>query len=108
MTDEELANLLGEKPATPDPAFRFDVLARAAQHAQRRAAQIRALNIMLISCTVGAFFALSQGLGFRIENAQPLFYTLVAIGCGYVLAQETIKGRRSPFARAFAHLRFRL
>jgi len=108
MTDEELADLLGEKPATPDPAFRFDVLARAAQHAQRRAAHIRALNIMLISCTVGAFFALGQGLGFRIETAEPLIYAVAAIGCAWLLAQETIKGRRSPFVRAFAHLRFRL
>ena len=108
MTDEDLANLLGEKPATPDPAFRFDVLARAAQRAQRRAAQVRAVNITLISCAVGGFFALSQTFGFRIETAQPLIYALVAIGCAYVLAQETIKGRRSPFARAFAHLRFRV
>jgi hypothetical protein len=108
MTDEDLANLLGEKPATPDVAFRFDVFARAAQHAQRRAARARALNIILISSGVGAFFALTQAVGFRIENAQPLFYALVAMGCTYVLAQETIRGSRSPFARAFAHLRFRL
>ncbi len=108
MTDEEFANLLGEKPATPDPGFRFDVLARAAQHAQRRAAHIRTVNIVLISCAVGAFFAMSQALGFTIETAQPLFYAFVAVACAFILAQETIKGRRSPFARAFAHLRFRL
>jgi hypothetical protein len=108
MTDEDLANLLGEKPATPDVAFRFDVFARAAQHAQRRAARMRAVNIILISSGVGAFFALTQSVGFRIENAQPLFYALVAVGCTYVLAQETIKGRRSPLARAFAQFRFRL
>lgn len=108
MTDEDLANLLGEKPATPDPAFRFDVLTRAAQHAQRNAARTRALNIMLISCTVGAFFALTQAIGFRFENAQPLVYAVVAVACAWLLAQETIKGRRSPLVRAFAHLRFRL
>jgi hypothetical protein len=108
MTDEDLANLLGEKPAAPDPAFRFDVIARAAQHAQRRAAHIRALNIILISCAVGAFFALTQAAGFRFETAQPLFYALAAVGCAYPLAMETIKGRRSPFARAFAQFRFRL
>jgi hypothetical protein len=108
MTDEELANLLGEKPATPDPAFRFDVLARAAERAQQRAARTRAINIVAASCGAGAFFALTQSVGFRIENAQPLFYALIAVGCAYMLAQETIKGRRSPFARAFSQLRFRL
>lgn len=108
MTDEDLANLLGAKPATPDPAFRFDVLARAAQHAQRRAAQTRALNIILISSAVGAFFAMTPAVGFRIENAEPLLYAAAAVASAFIFAQETIKGRRSPLARAFAHLRFRL
>jgi hypothetical protein len=108
MTDEDLANLLGEKPATPDPAFRFDVLARAAQHAQRAAARTRALNIILVSSAVGAFFALTPAVGFRVENAEPLLYAAAAVASAFVFAQETVKGRRSPFARAFAQFRFRL
>lgn len=108
MTDEDLANLLGEKPATPDPAFRIDVLARAAQHAQRRAAQTRALNIVLISCAVGAFFGLAQAASITLPNMEPLLYAFAAVASALFFAQEAVKGRRSPFARAFAHLRFRL
>jgi hypothetical protein len=108
MTDDDLANLLGEKPATPDASFRIDVFARVAQHKQRRAARTRALNIVAASSGVGAFFGLAQAAGFSIETAQPLFYALVAVGSAYLLAMEAVKGRRSPFARAFSQLRFRL
>jgi hypothetical protein len=108
MTDDDLANLLGEKPATPDPAFRLDVFARVARQAHRRAARRRALNILAISTAVGLFFALAQAAGFTIETAQPLFYVAVAMGLAYVLAMEAIRGRRSVLGRAFAQLRFRL
>jgi uncharacterized membrane protein YfcA len=108
MTDEELANLLGARPATPDLAFRIDVFARVAQHKQRRAARTRALNIVAASSGVGAFFGLAQAAGFNTETAQPLFYALVAVGAAYLLAMEAVKGRRSPFARAVSQLRFRL
>jgi hypothetical protein len=108
MTDDDLANLLGAKPATPDPAFRLDVFARVTTRARRRAARRRAATIIASSSALGLFFALAQAAGFTVHTAEPLFYALTAVGCGYLLAVETVKGRRSVLARAFAQFRFRL
>ncbi len=108
MTDDDLANLLGEKPATPDLAFRLDVFTRVAYAAQRRAARRRALTIVLVSTAVGAFFALAQAAGFTIERMQPLFYAAAVVGSAYFLMLEVGRGRRSPLARVFTRLRLRL
>ncbi len=108
MTDDDLANLLGEKPATPDPAFRLDVFARVAFAAQRPAARRRALGIVIVSTAVGIFFALAQTAGFTMDAAQPLFYALAFAGSAYLLAVEAMKGRRSAFARTLTQLRLRL
>lgn len=107
MNDDELANLLGEAPATPDPAFRYDVFARVAIEARRRAARRRAVNIVAASTAVGLFCALAQAGGFTVEAAQPLFYAAAVAALIYLLADEARKSSQSALARAL-RFRFRL
>lgn len=64
MTDQELADLLGAAPTkAPDPAFRYDVLARAAAHASRRAARTRSLRYAGVLTLVGLAGAGLQAIG---------------------------------------------
>jgi hypothetical protein len=64
MIDKDLADLLGTAPAKgPDPAFRYDVLARAAAHASRQAARARALRYAGVLTLIGLVGAGLQAMG---------------------------------------------
>jgi len=61
MSDDlSLAALLGEAPKTPDPGFRFDVLARVSARAARREAWTRGLMQVAAFTAVGLLAALVQ------------------------------------------------
>lgn len=101
MTDHDLADLLGTAPAKgPDPGFRFDVLARAAAHARRRAARARALRYVGALTLVGLAGASLQTIGAGGA-------ALAAVGvCAliYVVAQAAIAGPKRAFERSRALL----
>lgn len=106
MSDDlDLANLLGEAPNTPDPAFRFDVMARTAERARRRASHQKAYRIMLASTLLGLVFATGQALGLGYHHLQPLLLVAGVLGLAYVLALITISGPRAVLARSRAILR---
>lgn len=108
MTDHDLASLLGETPATPDPAFRFDVFARVAMENRRRAARARALSLIAASTALGLMCAMAQAAGFGVETARPLLYAVIGIGLTFVLVAEARKSSRSLLLRSLGQLRFRL
>jgi hypothetical protein len=108
MNDDDLANLLGEAPATPDPVFRYGVFARVATQARHRAARHRALNIMAASTAAGLFCALAQAGGFTLQAAQPLLYGAAVAALTCILAEEARKSSHSVLARTLGRLRFRL
>lgn len=95
MNDDALANLLGEAPPTPDPAFRYDVFARMATKSRRRAAATRALRIVAIFTALGLFFPLARAAGVTIAHMQPLLYVAAVVPLAYVLALAAIRGPRS-------------
>jgi hypothetical protein len=95
MNDDELANLLGEAPASPDPAFRYDVFARVSAEARRRAAFERAIRIMAAFTALGLFFPLTRAAGVTLAQLQPLFYVAAVIPLAYLLAIAAIRGPSS-------------
>jgi len=109
MSDDlDLAALLGEAPRTPDPGFRFDVMALAAERAHRRAARQRALRLVLVSTLIGLAFPLAQAFGVGFTEAQPLLLVAGTLGLAYVLALLTIQGPAAVLARSRALLRARI
>lgn len=106
MSDDlELAALLGEAPRTPDPGFRFDVLARTAHRARRRASRQRAFRLMLVSTAIGLLFPLAQAFGVGFAELQPLLLVAGVLGLAYVLALLTLEGPRAVLARSRVLLR---
>lgn len=105
MKDQDLAGLLGEAPAAPDPAFRFEVLARVAERARRRIGYTRAARMIVASSAIGGFFPLARAAGFTMADAQPLLYAAIAVGLAYFLAREAVKGPSSALARGLLRLR---
>lgn len=103
--DFELAALLGEAPRTPDPAFRFDVMALTAERARRRGARQRAGRMVLVFTLAGLMFPLAQAFGVGFAEIQPLLLVAAVLGLAYVLALLTIKGPRAALARSRALLR---
>ncbi len=84
--DSELANLLGEAPRTPDPAFRFDVFARMAARSRRRAARQRAAIYVAGFAALGLVFPAAQAIGLTLAEAGPLLMSAGALGLAYALA----------------------
>lgn len=107
MSDDlELAALLGEAPKTPDPGFRYDVLARVAEHAQRRAAFVRGFKQAGALTLLGISVPLAQALGLGAHQLQPMLLALAAVGCAYILALTFIRG--PSVLRAGSRLRVRV
>ena len=106
MTDDrELADLLGEAPRTPDPAFRFDVLTHVGLRARRRAALERAITQVLTFTAIGLAFPAARGLGITWHALQPIALAAGVIGFAYLLAVLTIQGPKPLLARSRALLR---
>jgi hypothetical protein len=106
MTDDRrMAELLGEAPRTPDPAFRVEVFARMAGRARRRAALDRGVKQMLAFSLLGFIFPAAQALGFTWEAAQPLLLTGGVLALAYLLAALAIQGPRQLLARSRGMLR---
>jgi len=109
MSDDlELAALLGEAPGTPDPGFRFDVLALTAERARRREARRRAFRTTTIFALIGLIFPIAHTLGFGLNELQPLLLVAGVLALAYVLAVWTLEGPRAVLARSRAVLRGRL
>jgi hypothetical protein len=104
--DLELANLLGEAPPdAPDPGFRYDVFARVAERARRRAALNRALNQIAAFAAIGLIFPVAQAAGLSLETAQPVLVVAGALTVAAAAALLTIQGPRAVLARSRAWLR---
>lgn len=104
--DRELADLLGgPPPASPDPAFRFDVFARVTQRSRRREAMSRALNQVAIYAAIGLVFPVARAAGLDWSTAQPLLLAGGAISAAAAVALVTILGPRSVLSRSRALLR---
>lgn len=99
-----MADLLGEALATPDPSFRFDVLARASIRARRRAAMSKALNQVAVFSAIGLIFPVAGAAGLTWETAQPLLMAGGALAVGLALASVSILGPRAVLARSRAIL----
>jgi len=109
MSDDfELAALLGEAPATPDPDFRFDVLARTAERARRRQARQNAFRVTTMFALIGLVFPLAHTFGLGLTQLQPLLLVAGLLGVAYVLALWTLEGPRAVLARSRAVLRLPL
>lgn len=109
MSDDlELAALLGEAPRTPDPGFRFDVLARTSERARRREARRRAFRTIVLFALIGLIFPVTHALGFDWTQLQPLLLVAGVLGLAYVLAVWMLEGRRAVLARSRAMLRLPL
>ena len=109
MSDDfELATLLGEAPATPDPAFRFDVLARTAERARRRQARQNAFRMTIMFALIGLIFPLAHTFGLGLAQVQPLLLVAGLLALAYVLALWTLEGPRAVLARSRAVLRLPL
>jgi hypothetical protein len=109
MSDDlDLAALLGGAPRTPDPAFRFDVLALTAERARRREARRRAFRTTTIFALIGPIFPIAHALGLGLAELQPLLLVAGVLGLAYVLALWTLEGPRAVLARSRVLLRGRL
>jgi hypothetical protein len=109
MSDDlELAALLGEAPQTPDPGFRFDVLALTAERARRLDARRRAFRTTTLFALIGLVFPLAHTFGLGLAQLQPLLLVAGVLGLAYVLALWTLEGPRAVLARSRALLRMPL
>lgn len=105
--DLDLAALLGEAPRTPDPGFRFDVMALTAHRAHRRAARQRAFRLVAASTLIGLLFPLAHAFDVGFHELQPLLLVAGVLGLAYVLALLTLEGPRAVLARSRVLLRAR-
>ena len=108
MNDLELAALLGDAPRAPDPAFRFDVFARMAERALRRAARRRAGVTVAMFAGIGLAFPAAQAAGFTLAQAEPWLMVAGVVSLAYVLAVLTIEGPHALLARLRLLLRVRV
>lgn len=95
-----MASLLGEMPRTPDPGFRFDVLARVGERARRRRARDRALNQVAIFSAIGVVFPVLQALGVTWQGVEPIALAAGLLAAAFVFAMLTIQGPKTALARA--------
>jgi hypothetical protein len=93
MSDDlELAALLGEAPAAPDPAFRYDVFTNVAERARRRHARTRAARTIAAFTLVGAAFPAAQAIGLTLHTFEPILASAAALALAGVVALLTIRG----------------
>lgn len=104
MNDRELANLLGEAPASLDPAFRLDVLARAGLRSRKRAARRRAVVYVALCSALGLAVPAARAVAIDL---QPLFLSAGALLLAYVFALLTIQGPAAALQRSRLLLRAR-
>lgn len=108
MSDDlELAALLGEAPATPDPTFRYDLFANVAERARRRNARSRAARTMGVFTLVGAVFPAAQAAGLTLSAVQPILAVSAILAVAGVAALLTIRGPGVVLAYSRAALRAR-
>lgn len=107
MNDNELADLLGEAPKTPDPAFRVDVFARITETARRRSAYMRAFRQAGAFVLLGLLIAAAQAFGLNWDSARPVVLVAVVVGAAYLFAHLTMQGPGAVVARSRAALRGR-
>lgn len=100
--DRMIADLLGEAPRTPDPVFRFDVLAHVAERARRRASRRRAFRTVAAFTLAGLAFPAAEAAGIGWAQAQPLLFVGLIVVAAYVLAVATVQGPRAALARSRA------
>lgn len=106
MSDDlELAALLGEAPAAPDPTFRYDVFTNMAERARRRHARVRAVRTLSIFTAIGLVFPLAQGLGVGAGDVAPILETGAALVAAGAVALLTIHGPRVVLAYSRAAIR---
>lgn len=98
VDDRELANLLGETPATPDAGFRFDVFARVTERRRRREAFGRAM-LRVAACTgVGLAVLVAQAAGLTAESLTPILSAAGALAAAGV-AYTVLRSPRAALAR---------
>lgn len=97
-----MADLLGESPKTPDPGFRYDVLAHVSERARRRHAVSRALNQVALFSAIGLVFPSLVAFGVTWESAQPIALAAAMLALGVVAASVSILGPRAVLARSRA------
>jgi hypothetical protein len=103
--DRTMADLLGEAPGAPDPGFRFDVFARIAERARRRAALHRVAKHAAAFAGLGLAVPVVEALGLTWADAQPLALTAGIVALAYFAAALAILGPRPLLARSRALLR---
>ena len=109
MTDENtIASLLGAAPRSPDPGFRFDVLARVASRARRRVQIWTALRQVMLFAAVGGFVAVLQRAHLDWAELRPLLFTAGTLIGAALLSSALIGGPRRLRADAAAALRGRI
>lgn len=101
MSDDlSLAALLGEAPTTPDPAFRFDVLARVSARAARREAWTRGVMQVAAFTALGMLLALVQYASVSAGAWMPILSVAGALAVSAVFALVVIQGPKAALARA--------
>lgn len=103
--DKELAELLGDAPASPDPGFRFEVFARVARRARQRAASQRAAAYAAGFTLVGLAFPAAGAAGLTFGDLQPLLLAGGILALMYVSAALAIDGPAAALARSRVLLR---
>lgn len=99
--DLDLANLLGEAPAAvADPVFRYDVLARAASRARRRASLQRALDQVAVFAAIGLVFPLARAAGLSFDTAQPVALAGGVLAAAALVGVLSLYGPRGALARS--------
>lgn len=99
-----MAELLGEVPKTPDPGFRYDVLAHVAERARRRRALSRALNQVALFSGIGLVFPILNAFGVTWESAAPVGVAAGMLALGLIAASISILGPRTLLARSRSFL----
>ncbi len=103
--DRMLAELLGEAPSARDPGFRFDVFARVAERARRRAARRRAARYALAFTLIGLVFPLARLTGLTLADAEPWLLAGGVLALAYALAVAAIDGPRALLTRSLLAVR---
>ncbi len=103
--DRELADLLGEAPATPDPAHGILVLMRIAKRTRQRQAVVRAARTFGAFTAFGLIFPLVQLVGLPAMDAWAIALVGAVLGLAYLMAAVTSQGPRAVLARSRAVFR---
>lgn len=105
--DQGLAELLGQAPRAPDPAFRYDVFTLAAERARRRHARANAVRVTAFFTLMGLVFPAAQAAGISFTDMQPILSAGAALAVAGLAALLTIQGPGVVLAYSRAALRAR-